>query len=444
MSDRGCPNCKGWSYLASRRGETLGASRESDAANRDLRQPLPIECEVDEVRAGTVWRPREALRVLHFVHAMNGRTIADVAKVLAARMTEDGCEATVVAVRSNLDAAQTASSVDTVVLGSERTWRTTGSVAALRRVIRRMEPDVVFAHGNAQARALILATRGLPNRPCLVGIEHNHYSSYAWDHRRIRDQLNRLLLPKADAIIGVSPGIVEDLAEVFPRLADRIAVVPPPLTRYDRIRELAAEPVDHKWFEDPEIPIVTTVGHVHPRKDHQTLVRAMARLRTVAGPSAARLVIVGSTEGPEAERVRSVIAELGLSDQVDLVGAQANPLRFVARSAVFALSSRNEGMPLVILEAMAVGVPVVSTDCPSGPSWILEDGTRGLLTPVGDEIALGDALARLLGDSDLRDKFGRWGVERAAEFSPAEIASRYLAVASNARGVLRGDRRDAS
>jgi glycosyltransferase involved in cell wall biosynthesis len=89
-------------------------------------------------------------------------------------------------------------------------------------------------------------------------------------------------------------------------------------------------------------------------------------------------------------------------------------------------------MPVVILEAMAVGVPVVSTDCPSGPSWILGEGEHGLLVPVGDADALGDALLQMLGDAALRERLGRWGIERAAEFSTPEIASRYLAVATAA------------
>jgi glycosyltransferase involved in cell wall biosynthesis len=112
-----------------------------------------------------------------------------------------------------------------------------------------------------------------------------------------------------------------------------------------------------------------------------------------------------------------------------LLGEQSNPLRFVARSTVFALSSRNEGMPVSILEALALGIPVVSTDCPSGPRWILEDGAKGLLVPVGDHLALADAILRMLGDADLRHRLSAWGPARAADFSPATIARRYLATA---------------
>jgi glycosyltransferase involved in cell wall biosynthesis len=371
-----------------------------------------------------------ARRIVHFVHALNGRTLADIAAVLAEDMGDRGYDVTLVAVYATADAAPVPATVGTTVLGNSTTWRTTGSLPALRRALTRLAPDVVFAHGNGPTRAAILATRGSRNRPQVIGIEHNHYSSYAWNHRRARDLVNAALLPRADAIVGVSDGVMEDLAHTFPRLRTRLAMVPEPLTRYRDIHQLAVEPLDHPWFNDDGIPVVTTVGHVHPRKDHRTLIRAMARVRDVLGPSAARLVIIGAADGEEASRVRALISELGLSDHADLVGSQANPLRFVARSTVFALSSRNEGMPVSILEAMAVGVPVVSTDCPSGPSWILEGGARGLLVPVGDGEALGDALVTVLGDAELRQRLGRWGRDRARDFSPTAIAGRYLAAAS--------------
>jgi glycosyltransferase involved in cell wall biosynthesis len=378
------------------------------------------------------WGPDPGTRrIVHFVHALNGRTLEDVATVLAEDMSDRGYDVTLVAVCETSDSAPPSATVARVVLGSEETWRTIGSLPALRSALKRLAPDVVFAHGNGPARAAILATRGWRgDRPRVIGIEHNHYSSYAWNFRRVRALLNNALLPRAEAIVGVSAGVVEDLAHTFPRLHTRLEMIPPPLTRYRDIQQLAAEPLDHPWFGDGGIPIVTTVGHVHPRKDHRTLVRAMARVREVLGPSAARLVIIGASDGEEAAHVRALISELDLSGQIDLVGTQANPLRFVARSTVFALSSRNEGMPVSILEAMAVGVPVVSTDCPSGPAWILEGGARGLLVPVGDGKALGDALVEMLGDQALRQRLGQWGRERSEDFSPTAISGKYLAAAS--------------
>jgi glycosyltransferase involved in cell wall biosynthesis len=370
------------------------------------------------------------LRIVQFIHALNDRTLAGIASELAVVMAEAGADVTLVAVHRAADSRPMPAAIPAVVLRQGTTRRTLWSLISLRRALRRLAPDVVFAHGNGPTRAAVLATRCWRGRPTVVGIEHNHYTSYEWDYRAARDTVNALLLPRADVLIGVSPGIVEDLEDTFPSLRGTLKAIPPPLTRLKYIGELAAAPVDHPWFADPQVPIITTVGHVHARKDHQTLVRAMARVRDVAGASAARLVIIGSTQDDEFVRVKALISELGLSDQVDFLGQQENPIRFVARSSVFALSSRNEGMPVVILEAMAVGVPVVSTDCPSGPSWILGEGDHGLLVPVGDATALGDALLLMLGDPALRERLSRWGIERAAEFSTPEIASRHLEAAA--------------
>lgn len=381
---------------------------------------------------GTVRVP--PTRIVHFVHALNGRTLAVLAGVLAGEMHGGGHDVTLLAVKGSRDAQPLPVGVTVDILGDESTWRTSGALPALRRALKRRQPDVVFAHGNGPIRAAVVATRGWRQRPVVVGIEHNHYSSYDWNLRWLRDVVNRLVLPHADVLTGVSGGVVDDLEETFPPLRGRVALLPPPLTRYDDLDRLAAEPIDHRWFGE-RVPIITTVGHVHPRKDHRTLVRALGRVREVAGPEAARLVIVGDASGTEADQVRALVTDLGLDDHVDLVGAQSNPLRFVARSTVFALSSRNEGMPVSILEAMAVGVPVVSTDCPSGPAWILEDGTRGLLAPVGDPVALGDALLTMLGDPELRRRLGTWGRQRAADFSPAAIAAQYLALSSLMRDV---------
>jgi glycosyltransferase involved in cell wall biosynthesis len=291
--------------------------------------------------------------VLHVLHALNGRTISEVVTVLAEQMARRGIEVTVAATVRTADAGAPPVGVRVVDLGGSPD-RTVTALPALRQLLTRSRPSAVFAHGNGPTRTTILAARSLRRRPRVIGIEHNHYSSYPWNLRRVRDGVNRLVLPRADVIAGVSGGVVDDLAATFPALEGKLTVLPPPLTRYGQLDALAAAPVDHPWFAD-EMPIVVTVGHVHPRKDHRTLVRAMARVRDVAGPSAARLAIIGADQSAEAGHVRALIDELDLAGSVELLGARTDPLAFVARSTVFALSSRNEGMPVSILEAMALG-----------------------------------------------------------------------------------------
>ncbi|GGI05448.1 glycosyltransferase [Egicoccus halophilus] len=367
------------------------------------------------------------MRVLVFVHAFNGRAIADVATVLAEQTARLGHEVLLVAgsAPTGRPAVAGTRTLD-LSISSSRTWP---AIPRLRAVIRRFRPDVVYAHGNGPSRAAVLATRWLRHRPFVVTVEHNHYSSYAWTHRRVRDLVNARLLPLADAVVGVAPEIAEDLTGTFPGVRDKVAVVPPPLTRWDRLAVLAAEDPDHPWFaDDADVPVVVSVANVHPRKDPETLLRAVARVNERTGRTV-RLAVVGrpSDAGLQA-RLEAFARSAGIADRIALLGFVSNPLPLVARADVFALTSRNEGLPLSLLEALALGTPVVSTDCPSGPRWLLEDGRYGELVPVGDVEAVADGILRVLDDPVRREQLRREGPQRVAPFVPERVAAALLAL----------------
>ena len=170
--------------------------------------------------------------------------------------------------------------------------------------------------------------------------------------------------------------------------------------------------------------MVLGTGRLSAQKDFPTLVRAFAGLRA---QTSARLVILGAASTPErtAERaaeLRALAEGLGVGADVDLPGFVPNPYAYMARSAVFALSSAFEGFGNVLVEAMACGCPVVSTDCPSGPAEILAGGAYGPLVPVGDDAALAAALARVLAAPPDRAALRR----RAAEFTPERATDAYL------------------
>jgi glycosyltransferase involved in cell wall biosynthesis len=153
---------------------------------------------------------------------------------------------------------------------------------------------------------------------------------------------------------------------------------------------LAREEPGHPWFEPGQLPVVLGVGRLTRQKDFPTLIRAFAHLRS---RREARLIILGEGEDrPELERL---IGELQLTGDVALPGFQ-NAMAYMARSALFVLSSAWEGLPTVLIEALAVGTRVVSTDCPSGPREILQDGRLGALVPIGDAVALARAMEAAL------------------------------------------------
>jgi len=223
----------------------------------------------------------------------------------------------------------------------------------------------------------------------------------------------RLSYGMADRVIAVSEGVAEDTAAITGLPRSRIAVVRNPVVT-PRLRAMAKEAVDHPWLPASEVPVILGAGRMTRQKDFPTLLRAFARIRRER-PS--RLIVLG--EGPDRAGIERLVGELGLGDDVSLPGFAVNPYAYMSRASLFVLSSRWEGSPNVLTEALAVGTPVVSTDCPSGPREILQEGRFGPLVPVGDEEALARAiletLAHPLDTATLRGAVDEFTVERSAD-----------------------------
>jgi len=223
----------------------------------------------------------------------------------------------------------------------------------------------------------------------------------------------RRFYPSADGIIAISRGVAEDLAALLSMPERRIDTIYNPVDQ-DAIRRRALEPLDDPWLGDRGAPIVLGVGKLRRQKDFETLIRAFAQLRK---RRPARLLLLG--EGPERAGLEALARALGVADAVRLAGYAPNPAAWMARASVLALSSAWEGFSNVLVEALACGCPVVSTDCPSGPSEILEGGAIGPLVPVGDDTAFAAALDRVLArppDADkLQASVSRFTVDAAAE-----------------------------
>jgi glycosyltransferase involved in cell wall biosynthesis len=202
--------------------------------------------------------------------------------------------------------------------------------------------------------------------------------------------LARHFYPRADLVIAVSEGVADDLSDCIGLSRAGITVIPNPVVS-DNIEALASEPLEHPWFTADAPPVLLAAGRLTKQKDFPTLLQAFARL---VPERELRLMILG--EGPDRTALEAEIESLRLSERVALPGFDANPFRYLARARVFVLSSAWEGLPGVLIQAMACGTPVVSTDCPSGPREVLEDGRLGPLVPVGDAPALSDAIARTL------------------------------------------------
>jgi glycosyltransferase involved in cell wall biosynthesis len=200
----------------------------------------------------------------------------------------------------------------------------------------------------------------------------------------------RVLYPMADAVVAVSKGVATDMMQITRLPPHKIHVIPNPVVS-PKMFLLAKEPINHPWFMDHSTPVIMGMGRLTRQKDFPTLIRAFA---TVRSQRSCRLVVFG--EGRDGSKLKRLTEAFGIQNHVDFPGFVANPYRFLSRAALFVLSSIWEGSPNALSEAMALGVPVVSTDCPSGPREILDGGRYGALVPMGDADALAQAMAETL------------------------------------------------
>jgi glycosyltransferase involved in cell wall biosynthesis len=304
------------------------------------------------------------------------------------------------------------------VLGARRIL---ASVRPLARLIRAERPDVVCSFLDpTNAVALAAARLAGSTAARVVGVQNpvSQELRHGLRHRVLRLAVPRLYAA-ADAVVALAPGVADDLARIAPGLRGRIRTIPN--AGYDEgALRAAAEPLAAAG--GVARPLLVACGRLTRQKDYATLLAAFARVRRELP---ATLWILG--EGELRGEVEADVAARRLSECVWLPGFQRNPYPFMRAADLFVLSSRWEGFGNVVVEAMALGTPVVATDT-HGPSTIIEDGVSGVLVPAEDERRLADALLRLLRDEPLRRALGAAGAERARAFAPPVIAERYGAL----------------
>jgi glycosyltransferase involved in cell wall biosynthesis len=309
--------------------------------------------------------------------------------------------------------------VRTVDLNKNRVWF---AVPALWGYLLRRRPRVLLALGlTANVVATWAKIISMHNLRVVISV-HNNMSRYSendsmWYSKYIPLSIN-LFYPLADKIIAVSEEVLEDMANISPKAGRKGSVIYNPVVDSE-IPQKAEEPVSHPWLGEKNAPVVLGVGRLTPQKNFDLLLRAFARMKKERD---ARLIMLG--EGNQCGQLESRIEALGIGNHVDLHGFVDNPYKYMANASLVVMSSRFEGLPTVLIEALACGCPVVSTDCPSGPREILEDGKWGRLVPVGDEAALAEAMDEALAETHDPERLRR----RAQDFSVEKAVDEYLDV----------------
>ena len=316
--------------------------------------------------------------------------------------------------------SEVASDVQIVALKSHRMW---GGLPNLLRYLKRSQPDVLLAAG-WQVNVIATWAKLLSFTPfrLVVSVHSNATrqaeTSNVW-YARFSLLAIKVFYPFADAIIAVSRGVLKDLSDISNRVAESGHVIYNPTVDQDLFKK-ARQELDHPWFAGKnDVPVLLGVGRLGPQKNFGLLIRSFAKL---CQHREARLVLLG--DGNERDELETLVRELGIQDKVDFVGFVSNPYKYMANASLFVLSSKFEGFGLVLVEALACGCPVVSTDCPSGPREVLEGGKWGRLVPTGDEEALAKAMDESLSEEHDPERLRR----RAQEFSVDKVVDEYLNV----------------
>jgi glycosyltransferase involved in cell wall biosynthesis len=365
---------------------------------------------------------RTGKRVALLIHDLRGGGVERVTVSLANGFASCGLHVDLVMINKGGNKSYFESLSDAINVIELRQRRTLTSPIGFRKYFDAYRPDVVISAMTHINVAAILGNLAAVHHTRLIVVEHNQLSK----NRKTKSFLVRLaysVVPWAyrhAAIIGaVSVGVKADLAAATGLPLDRIAVLHNPVVIPSLLSQ-SHEILDHPWFADNEPPIILGVGRLTEQKNFDLLIDAFAAVRS---KRPARLVILG--QGPERDALEERATSTGWRKDIALMGFVKNPFPFMRRAAVFALSSKWEGLPTALIEAMACGAPIVATDCPSGPAEILRYGELGRLTPVGDVESFAEALENTLAFPPEREKLK----ERADDFSLERAIERYLSVA---------------
>jgi glycosyltransferase involved in cell wall biosynthesis len=290
---------------------------------------------------------------------------------------------------------------------------------ALSRYLRKRQPRALIANMWPLTTMAVLAHLLSRCRSPLLLVEHcalsPQYAAWGWVHNQVMRLSMMVSYRLAQHVAAVSAGAADDIAALAMLPKQRMRVLYNPIPQRPLPSAVDTASAEANWACGKGQRLLA-VGTFKSQKNHSLLLRAFAEM---AQPSA-RLMLLG--KGQDEQMLRDLSTALSIQDRVIFAGFHADPTPFYATADLFVLSSDYEGFGNVIVEALSFGLPVVSTDCPSGPAEILENGRWGRLVPVGDCAALAQAMAQALSEPVDRDALKR----RAQDFDPAISAKKYL------------------
>nr|BAL55462.1 glycosyl transferase family 1 [uncultured Acetothermia bacterium] len=309
------------------------------------------------------------------------------------------------------------------------------ALPSLVRYLKDERPEVLITAGTHVSIAALIARLLSRSKIPVIVTEHTIFSlAFPFAERRFTSKLlpflMRRLYPTATYIVGVSQGVVEDLRKILGMGPEKFRVIYNAIVDEALLRK-AEEPFAHPFFREGEPPVILAVGRLHVSKDYPTLLRAFALIRRKVH---ARLLILG--DGEKRKELEELARTLSISEDLSMPGFVDNPYPYIAHAAVLVLSSRWEALSTVLVEALALGTPIVSTDCPTGPREILKQEEFGLLVPPQDPESLARAILSVLQDNNLRRILRDKGRRRAQDFSVDKAVEEYMRLIAQCKSAI--------
>jgi glycosyltransferase involved in cell wall biosynthesis len=343
------------------------------------------------------------VRILHAIQELRTGGAEHLVVALAEGARSAGHEVATASASGSL-AGEIRGAAFPVPLVRRHPWRLPSAAWALRRALRSWRPDLVHAHNPGMALAASMATiagRSVPAFVSFHGVADEDYRAAAWTFRLAA-------LPIVACGPGVATGLAEHGVRARETIVNGISPAPPPADR---------QALEREWSLSAGSPLVVSAGRLVPQKN------VLLALKALVHVPGAVLAVLG--EGPLEGELGRAAADLGLAERVVFTGLRSDARAIIAAADAVVIPSRGEGLPLIGLESLAAGTPIVATAV-RGLRELLVHEQTALLTPPDDERALADALNRLLADTDLRDRLAHDGRKLAAEYTEPAMVDRYL------------------
>jgi glycosyltransferase involved in cell wall biosynthesis len=296
------------------------------------------------------------------------------------------------------------------------------SLKPLVKYLKSNRPPILLSalsHANVVA---LWAVKLAKTSTKVIVTEHTTLSISIMNSKNIKSKLIPILIKnfykEASWIVAVSRGVAKDLLENLKIPREKVKVIYNPIVNEELIR-LSFEDVEHRWIKNNERPIILAAGRLTDAKDYHTMIKSFKQIHDKIG---AKLIILG--EGKQRKKIEKLAETLGIASDVDIVGFVENPYAYMRKADLFLLTSQWEGFGNVLVEAMACGTSVISTDCPNGPREILDNGKYGYLVPVGDVEVLTATVLKHFSQPYNIDK--KTLISRANDFHVKKIAKEYL------------------